>query len=578
MAKIEEREPPSLRHRASILLRLVIILSIIFPIMYLMYLPIFERAIRWYNIAFEAFGAPIMYLLAILLVYAVIMTFLSPAIDILFGHIIWRFWRSTYFISHMKFYIYKLNNPFRVRFSSSEPVRRIKGKFISGPGTFLYSQLFIIIFLSYITVSITILRYTALYPGEIWSRSIFWNLTQLHLTTVGVGLTVLVFSLSSIENNMNRLEHGILIVRELLLVRIVIASTILSVYFFFSTLLIDLSDAVFSFLLVGNFLLYVLTLVSVLLMILKVFTIFLSHPQEEHLTGARAKIVSISMAEKRKQISSDILKRASSGISEDVTQAAVPYHEITADELGLEPGEHVTDIDKRIIKNALQRRGAIKSSINNRSFSAEEKVVHARFEITLGEQIETLSDPVLSIVSNVSEEQKHRIINEVSKAIQTEIFDPWFNQDSFDQSHGIIHHLIEDTEKKIKSSIDSRNVLSLKYNLSIYRRLMISILSSKSYYSINKLSNHPTEYIFNNLRLLFIYSMGTDNGNEKGVSQSSLEIIKVVYLIFYQSKRDYGRKIESEKAKNLLREFEEMVEVESTDQIDKINSLLREFE
>ena len=199
-------------------------------------------------------------------------------------------------------------------------------------------------------------------------------------------------------------------------------------------------------------------------------------------------------------------------------------------------------------------------------------------EITLGDQIETLSDPVLSIVSNVSEERKHRIINEVSKAIQTEIFDPWFNQDSFDQSHGIIHHLIEDTEKKIKSSIDSRNVLSLKYNLSIYHRLMISILSNKSYYSINKLSDHPTEYIFNNLRFLFIYSMNTDNRNAKEVSQSSLEIIKVVYLIFYQSKRDYGRKIESEKAKNLLREFEEMVEVESTDQIDKINSLLREFE
>lgn len=304
----------------------------------------------------------------------------------------------------------------------------------------------------------------------------------------------------------------------------------------------------------------------------------MSKPQEEHLKGARSKIKDLCISEKKRRISADILRGQSSEISDDVTQTAISYYDVTADDLGLAPGEHITDFDEKSIRDALLRRDETQVSNNHKALLSGKNTAYARFEVTIGDQISRRSETILSIINNVNKQQKKRLISGISTSISTEIFDPWFDQNPFSQKHEIIHQLIEDTEHNAKSSIDSGNISSLEYNLNIYYQLMDSILLNKNRYSINDLPTNPTNYLFNSLQILFIYSIMNDTRDKATRNQILSTIIQTVYLISQKSKDVHDREKESEKAENLLTDFRQLVKTNNMDELTNISPILHEFE
>lgn len=193
---------------------------------------VLEGTIPLYMMALGPVSLFIVFLIGMLLFFIGIFIIIRLFVGILLGNITRRFWRSIYLHSLFKFYIYEIRRTSIIRFIIYNSSKRIREGLVYRYSDLFYVYLLLVIATFSLGIATVILPYISLDLGEVGLRSAFWNLTQLHLTTIGVGLTVLVFSLSFLENNINRLEHSRLVIKELFLIRLIIISTILFIGFF----------------------------------------------------------------------------------------------------------------------------------------------------------------------------------------------------------------------------------------------------------------------------------------------------------------------------------------------------------
>lgn len=559
----------------------IIILGFLLPavVLYGFYRILNEEAKSIYRSLFEAL-APFLGFLAIVFAFWFIATTIgNPILDVLLRsvhtnprHLL----QNVYSNLRHSVYLQARRRSLRRRFYSrktslalilsSKLYKRLTNKMNSNYLIVLqYFVLVVSLLLLPIGIIWELLQREVLLLGEIGTRSTIWTIAQLHFASISFGLVIIVFALNFLERNISPLEHGPLLIRDALLVRTIISATMLSLLILLFILLgADIPDQVYGFLVLFNFVLFIVVILSVFLIVERIIRIFLRSSEEIHLSSVKAKLVDLSLFGREKQNAIEILNDTSTSISKEVTQASIPCDQITAHDIGIRPGHYIVDVNKKNIRDVLQ--------------NTENKPIHARFELSIGDEITKGSDPILSIVNEVEPQRIKEVKQELRSAVQSQGFDQQYDQDSWEQEYNIIDYLINQLEQNVENCIRRRNLSSLEYNLYMYRQIVWTATYHSTFQSLHFLPKNPVDSVFRSIHRVFHTCLESPDISKDIQHQILWKITHFVYLLSNDIRKEFGKRPEVEKGKELLEQFEKAAKGDDQELVEEIRSLLRELE
>ena len=523
-----------------------------------------SSVIETYRSIFYALLPALIFLLIIILLWF----FGSFVFNIIFGKAFLNLRHSVYFRSRARFFRrrYFSRQTSIPHILSSKLYKRTTDRLNS---RFLISVQYFIIFVTAFLLSIGVVW--QVYQGnnsivdKHWNKSLIWSILQLQFSAISIGLITIVFVLNFLDRNVRPLEHGSVLLRDLLLVRLIISVTILSllllVFIFVSD---DLPSRALSISILFSFTLFFIVVISVFLIVERVIAIFLKAPEKVHLSSFKAKVVELSLIGRQKKNSAEILESVCSRENNRTDPDEEIEHQITLGDIGGKPGHYVADIHKKRLDDIL--------------ITGEGNRIYAQFEYSVGDRVSGKLEPILSILGETKENEVDRVREELGTAIKFQSFDDRYNQDPWEQEYGIVDYMISEVEKNMKDSIENSDISMLNYNMHLYREMVWSCAQNSTFQSINTMPKNPADSTFRSIEKIFEYCINSSDIPTEVKEQMIFEIVRSIYVMSNDIRDTFGGRYEYERGVELLGTFESKLKSDDRDLSEEMRLLLRELE